>query len=108
MRHVALQVHLTFVSFRWRWERDHSEHARTHAHVDRFYRAAVAGARSALEDDGHLDARGPHPLLQLDELRVEARELFLVRLALERASRVAGVVGPARARLSRHAVGPPS
>src|SRR5947207_2486826 len=58
--------------------------ASAHAFGDRLDGAAFAGAVAALEDDAHLEALGLDPLLELDELNVQAFQYPLIFPFLER------------------------
>ena len=78
--HVALHVHLALLALRRRGQRHDAEHARAHALGDRLDRPALAGGVAAFEDDADLQALRHDPLLQLDELDVQALELLLVFL----------------------------
>ena len=83
MRQIALHVHLALLALGRRGQRDDAEHARADALGDRLDRAALAGAVAPLEDDADLQPLVLDPLLQLDELDVQPRELLVVVLALQ-------------------------
>src|SRR5580700_3494334 len=83
MGDVALCVHLRLFSLRRRWERDHSEDARTDPLCHRFDRPALARTVSAFKQDANLQTFVDYPLLELDELDVQLRKLMLILSSLE-------------------------
>src|SRR5258707_7907585 len=83
MGDVALCVHLRLFSLRRRWERDHPEDARAGSLCHRFDRPALTGTVSAFKHDADLQTFVDYPLLDLDELDVQLRELMLIFPSLE-------------------------
>ena len=83
MRDVTLSVHLRLFSLGRRGQRNHPENARAYPLGHRLDRAALAGAIAPFEEDAHLQALVHHPLLELDELDMQACELPLVFVPLQ-------------------------
>src|SRR6516225_3114497 len=75
---VALGVHLRLLPLGRRRECHDPEDARAHSLGHSFDRAALAGSVAAFEDDADPKAFVHHPLLELDKLDVQTRELPLV------------------------------
>jgi len=78
VRQITLRVHLGFLAFGRRGERDHPEHAWTHALRDCLDRATLAGAVTSLEHDADPETLVDDPPLQFHELDVEILELTVV------------------------------
>ena len=91
VRQVALHVHLSLLAVGGRGQRNRPEDPRADALGDGLDRAALAGAVAALEDDADLQALVLDPLLQLDQLAVQLRELLGVGLARQLLFRRCGV-----------------
>ena len=83
VRDIALGVHLRLFPLGWRGECHHSENARAHTLGHSLDRAALACSVAPFEDDADLQARVHPPLLELDELDMQAGELPLVLLPLQ-------------------------
>ena len=75
MRHVALEVPLRPLAVVRRGQRHHAADARIQPLRDALDRAALAGRVAALEQDHDLLARGDDPVLQLDQLGLQAEQL---------------------------------
>jgi hypothetical protein len=75
VRHVALEIPLRALAVVGRGQRRHAAHARVQALGDALDHAALAGLHRALEEDHHLVAGGHHPVLQLDQLALQAKQL---------------------------------
>jgi hypothetical protein len=82
MRNVALGVHLRLLALGRRRKRYHAENARAHPLGHGFDRAALAGSVAPFEKDAELQALVHHPLLEFDELDMQAREFPLIFLPL--------------------------
>ena len=83
MRDIALSVHLRLFSLGRRGQRNHPENARAYSLGHRLDCAALTGAIAPFEEDAHLQALVHHPLLELDELDMQACELPLVFVPLQ-------------------------
>src|SRR6185436_2474565 len=83
MLHVALRIHLGLLALGWSRQCDDPEHPRAHTLGDRLDGTSLAGAVTALEHDAYLQALVYHPLLQLDELHVQALEFLFIVLPTE-------------------------
>src|SRR5580704_3004920 len=83
MWNVSLGVHLRLFALGRRGKRDHPENARANPLGHGFDRAALAGAVAPLEEDADLEALVHDPLLELDELDMQARKFALVFLQLQ-------------------------
>jgi hypothetical protein len=83
VRHVALEVPLRALAVVGRGQRGHAHHARVQALGDALDHAALARRVAPLEQDHHLLARVLHPVLQLDQLALQAEQLAEVALALQ-------------------------
>src|SRR5262249_54378062 len=86
VRDVALRVHLRFFALGRSGKRDHPENARTYPLGHGLDRTALAGAVAPLEEDADLQPLVHHPLLELDELDMQPRELLLVLLPFQLAA----------------------
>ena len=80
VRDVALDVHLRLLALGRRGERDDAEDARADALGDPLDRAALARRVAPFEDDADLRPGRLDPLLEGDELAVQALQLLLVAL----------------------------
>ena len=76
---VTLPVHLGFLSFGWRRQRLHPEHAGADPFGDAFDDTAFAGRVTPLEDDNNLEPLFFDPVLQFDQLgmQLEQRRFIL-------------------------------
>jgi hypothetical protein len=83
VRDVALGIHLRLLALRRRRECHHPEDARAYPLRHRFDCATLTCPVAPLEQDANLQARMHHPLLELDELDMQACEFSLVFLSLE-------------------------
>ena len=93
MRQVPLDVHLGLLALGRRWERDDPEHARAHPLGDPLDHPALPGGVAPLEHDADLGPVAHDPLLEPDELALEASELLLVVLAAELLGRLPILLG---------------
>ncbi len=82
VRQVPLDVHLGLLALGRRRQRDHPEHPGADPLGDRLDGAALAGGVAALEHDADLGPGVLDPLLDGDQLAVQAPQLVLVLLAL--------------------------
>ena len=82
MRQVALDVHLALLALCRRRERDDPEDARAHPFGDPFDDPALAGTVATLEHDADLEPLEDDPVLEPDQLGLQARQFLLVLLAL--------------------------
>jgi hypothetical protein len=73
---------LAFLAFGGGRQCDDAKNSRAHAFGDGFDSAALAGTVAPFEDDADLHPVVDHPLLELDELCVQA-QLFVVLLGFE-------------------------
>src|SRR3954453_1667121 len=80
---VALHIHLRFLAFGRRRQRDNTEYARADPLGDRLDRTTFAGAIASLEDNADLQSLADDPLLQLDQLDMQSGEFAFVILALQ-------------------------
>src|SRR5262249_19740167 len=84
MRDVALEVPLGAFAFVRRRECGDPAYSRVETLRDPLDDAALAGGIAAFEDDDYLHLVMEHPVLQLDELALEAEQLLEVEVAVER------------------------
>ena len=82
VRHVALEVPLRALAVVGRGQRHHAADARVEPLRDALDGATLAGRVAALEQDDHLLPGGRHPVLQLDQLALQAEQLLEVFLAV--------------------------
>src|SRR5262249_46615770 len=82
VRDVALEVPLRALTVVRRGESDHAAHARVELLGDAFDRAAFAGRVATLEDDDYFLARRRYPVLQLDELALQPKQLLKILLSV--------------------------
>jgi hypothetical protein len=80
---VALEIPLRPLFLCRRRERDHPAITRVEQRHDPFDDTALAGGVAAFEEDDDAQVSIPDPLLELDELDLEASELLVVLLARE-------------------------
>jgi hypothetical protein len=73
MRHIALEVPLRALAVIGCGQRHHATNPRIELLTDALDRAALAGGIPSFEQDQDLLPRGDHPILQLHELRLEAK-----------------------------------
>ncbi|MNT10118.1 hypothetical protein D3C72_1449330 [compost metagenome] len=81
VRHVALEVPLRAFAVVGRGQRGHAGHARVQALGDALDDTALARRVAAFEKDDHLLLAVLHPVLQLDQLALQAKEFLEVGLA---------------------------
>ena len=87
MRHIALEVELTFLFLGGGRQRDHPEYARTDAFGQGLDSAPFTCAVASFKDDAHFQALAHHPALQLNQLYMQAMQLLFVLLTLKRDGR---------------------
>ena len=78
---IALEIPLRALAVVGRGQGGHAAHARVQALGDALDHAALAGRIAALEEDDHLFPVVLHPVLQLDQLALQAQQLAEVGLA---------------------------
>ena len=76
MRNVALEVPLAALALGGRGQRYRADDARIEALHDPFDRPAFARRVSPLENDDQLELLGLDPVLELDELALQAQQLL--------------------------------
>ena len=86
VRHVALEVHLRFLTLRRRRQRHHTEDARADPLGDAPDHAALAGGIAALEHHADLRPGVLDPFLQLDQLVLQLASALLEIFAAHRLS----------------------
>src|SRR5262249_26647643 len=79
---VALQIQLSFLAIRRRWQRHHAEHTGADPLGDRLDRAALPGGVATFEDYDHAQALMLDPVLQRAEFHLQLAQRFFVFLAL--------------------------
>src|SRR5829696_2118630 len=77
MLEIALDVHLGFLAFRRRRQRHDTEYPRADPFGDALDGPALAGRITPFEHNADLCARGFYPLLELDQLLLQRRQLAL-------------------------------
>ncbi|MNL49758.1 hypothetical protein D3C87_1727160 [compost metagenome] len=79
MGKVALHVHLRLLTVRGRRQRDDAKDPWADALGDGLDRSAFTGAVTAFEQDAYLGASVHDPLLEFDQLDMQARQLLFIR-----------------------------
>jgi hypothetical protein len=105
VRQVALDIHLGLLAVGRLRKRDDPEHARAHPLGDPFDDPALPGGVTAFEHDADLEPLAHDPLLEPNQLALEASQLLAVALAAELLDRL-----PIRLRLLSvaHGCSPPT
>ena len=83
MWHIALEIPLRLFAVARRRQRHHAHHARIEALGDALDDAALAGGIAPLEDHEDFLALGLHPVLELDQLRLQRQQGAEVDLAVD-------------------------
>ena len=83
MGHVALEIPLAAFPLARRRQRDGAADARIEPLGDALDDAALAGRVAPFEDDDEFQFLGDHPVLQLDQLALQAQELLEIEVARE-------------------------
>ena len=83
VRHIALKVPLRALAVVGRWQCGHTRHTRVQPLGDALDDAALASRIAPFKQNHHLLAAVLHPVLQLDEFALQAKQLLEVALALQ-------------------------
>ena len=96
--HVTLEVPLGALALGRRRQRHGAADARVEPLGHALDHAALAGGVATLEQHDHLELAGDHPVLQLDELALQAQQLGEIQAAVDdiRPGNVAQMIGQAR------------
>ena len=81
MRHITLEIPLGAFALVRRGQRGDPAHARIHPLGDALDDAALASGVAAFKQNHHLVAAGNHPVLQLDQLALQPKQLAKILAA---------------------------
>ncbi|VTP68294.1 Uncharacterised protein [Leclercia adecarboxylata] len=93
MWNIALEVELAFLFLGRGWQRHYPEHTRADAFGQGLDGTPFTGAVAPFKDDAHFQALADHPPLQLNQLHMQAVQLFFVLRALKRGGGAIFVTG---------------
>src|SRR6185437_682455 len=90
MRDIALEIPLRALALARRRERGDAADPRVEALGDALDHSALAGGVAALEDHDHLELVVLDPILQLDQLALQAKQLLEIDVPVQRRNALAG------------------